>query len=200
MTSGRPSRIARLRRASVAAAVLAACLPALAQGAWDVAELMGLLARNPPGNATYNETKYLALLDSPVESSGELRFVPPRYLERRTTAPGREVLIADGDSLVLERGGKRHVLSMKDQPEIAVMVESIRATLAGDRATLETLHELALRGNAGQWTLVLTPRAPAAARFVARIDVSGRQSRIDRIEIQMVGGDRSLMTIHKAVP
>ncbi len=200
MTSGLPSRRAESRLVRLAAALLAACLPALAWGAWDVGALMSLLAKNPPGNATYNEIKHLALLDAPVESSGELRFVPPRYLERRTTAPGREVLIADGDSLVLERGERRMTLSMKDQPEIAVLVESIRATLAGDRGTLETLHTLSVAGGIEGWTLTLVPRVPAAARFVTRIDVSGKQARIHRIEIQMVGGDRSLMLIRKAGP
>ena len=200
MTSGHRPRRAEARLARFAAALVAACLPALAWGAWDVGALMGLLAKNPPGNATYNEIKHLALLDAPVESSGELRFVPPRYLERRTTAPGHEVLIADGDSLVLERGGRRMTLSMKDQPEIAVLVESIRATLAGDRATLETLHALSVAGGIEGWTLTLLPRTPTAARLVTRIDVSGKQARIHRIEMQMVGGDRSLMMIRKAGP
>jgi len=200
MTSGhRPGR-AESRLARLAAALVAACLPALAWGAWDVGALMSLLAKNPPGNATYNEIKHLALLDAPVESSGELRFVPPRYLERRTDSPGREVLIADGDSLVLERGGRRMTLSMRDQPEIAVLVESIRATLAGDRGTLEALHTLSVAGPIDGWTLTLVPRVSAAARFVTRIDVSGKHSRIHRIEIQMVGGDRSLMMIRKAGP
>ena len=200
MISGHRPRRAESRLARLAAAIVAACLPALAWGAWDVGALMSLLAKNPPGNATYSEIKHLALLDAPVESSGELRFVPPRYLERRTTAPGREVLIADGDSLVLERGGRRMTLSMRDQPEIAVLVESIRATLAGDRGTLETLHALSVAGGIEGWTLTLLPRVPAAARLVTRIDVSGKQARIHRIEIQMVGGDRSLMLIRKAGP
>ena len=200
MISGHRPRRAESRLARLAAAIVAACLPALAWGAWDVGALMSLLAKNPPGHATYNEIKHLALLDAPVESSGELRFVPPRYLERRTTAPGREVLIADGDSLVLERGGRRMTLSMRDQPEIAVLVESIRATLAGDRGTLETLHALSVAGGIEGWTLTLLPRVSAAARFVTRIDVSGKQARIHRIEIEMVGGDRSLMMIRKAGP
>lgn len=200
MTSGRAPRRAEARVARLAAAWFAACLPVVAWAGWGVADLMALLARNPPGNATYNEIKYLALLDTPVESSGELRFVPPRYLERRTTAPGREVLIADGDTLVLEQGGRRHQLSMKDQPEAAVLVESVRATLAGDRAALEALHALSVRGGIEDWTLTLTPRSPAAARLVKRIDVSGRRSGIHRIEILLVGGDRSLMLIRKAGP
>lgn len=194
-----PLRLDR-RFARATAALFVACLPAIACAGWDVGTLMGLLARNPPGRATYSETKHLSLLETPLESSGELRFVPPKYLERRMTSPGREVLIADGDSLILERGDRRMTLSIRDQPEIAIMVESIRATLAGDRAALEALHSLSLAGNVDGWTLALVPRVPAASRLVTRIDVSGRQAHIHLIEIQMVGGDRSLMMIRRAGP
>jgi hypothetical protein len=136
---------------------------------------------------------------TPVRSSGELRFVPPRCLERRTTAPGRGA--HRGRRFARPRTRRAAHDALDEGPaRIAVLVESIRATLAGDRATLETLHALSVAGGIEGWTLTLLPRTPTAARLVTRIDVSGKQARIHRIEIQMVGGDRSLMMIRKAGP
>ena len=40
--------------------------------AWDVQQLMDLLAQNQSGRTTFIEKKYIAILDKPVESSGEL--------------------------------------------------------------------------------------------------------------------------------
>ena len=149
MTSGLTARPPdRLARRALAALALA-CGLVLAPGAiaadWTVARLMDLLARSKPGLATFNETKFIALLDRPVESSGELRFTPPRRLEKRTLAPGSETLVADGDSLTMERHGKRHTLAMRDHPEVAPFIDSIRGTLAGDRASLERAFTLASR-------------------------------------------------------
>ncbi len=161
---------------------------------------MDLLSRNQPGRATFNETRHLALLDRPLESSGELRFTPPNRLEKRTLAPGSDSLVVDGDVLTLERAGRRHTLSLRDNPEIAVFIESIRGTLAGDRAALERAYTLALEGEPGRWKLVLTPLSKAAAQFVARIEMSGQQADIHRIEIFQADGDRSLMLIRRAGP
>lgn len=204
MTSGpRIRRPDRPGHRALAALVLASGL-ALAPGAgaadWTVARLMEGLARNPPGLATFNETKFIAILDRPVESSGELRFTPPHRLEKRTLAPGAEMLVVDRDALTMERQGKRHTISLRDHPEVAVFIESLRGTLAGDRASLERAFALALQGDERRWSLELRPLSVAAGRFVARIEVSGSGAEVRRIEITQADGDRSLMLIRRAAP
>ena len=202
MTSGRRPPDADASRAArwLAAAALCAFSPWASAAGWDIASLMELLSRNQPGRATFNETRHLALLDRPLESSGELRFTPPNRLERRTLAPGSDSLVVDGDVLTLERAGRRHTLSLREHPEIAVFIESIRGTLAGNRAALERAYALALEGEAKRWILVLKPLSPAAAKFVARIEVSGRQADIHQVDIFQADGDRSLMTIRRMGP
>lgn len=176
-----------------------ALAPSWAAG-WTVAQLMDLLARSQPGRAVFNETKFIAILDRPLESSGELRFTPPNRLEKRTLAPGSETLVADGDTLTLEFLGRRHSLALREHPEVAVFIEGIRGTLAGDRAALERSFALSLTGEAERWTLVLRPLAPAAARIVSRIEVGGSRAEVRRIEITQADGDRSLMLIRRAGP
>lgn len=200
MTSGLPRRRLERVAALLLAGLVLAGLPVAVHAAdWDIAALMELLSRNPPGRATFNETRHLALLDRPLESSGELRFSPPRRLEKTTLAPGTETLVADGDVLTLERLGKRNTLSLRDHPEVAVFIDSVRGTLAGDRATLEKAFALSLDGETKRWTLVMRPLVPAVAKLVARIEVSGSYADIHRIEIHQPDGDYSLMTIERTV-
>jgi len=164
---------------------------------FTVSQLMGALANNQHGAASFTEKKYLSILDQPVESSGELLFIPPARLEKRTLKPKRETLVLDGDVLSIERRRQKHVLQLKDYPEVAGMIESMRATLAGDRKALERIYHLALQGNRERWTLVLIPLDAKVGGVVARIRIEGTQDEVRTVEILQADGDRSLMSIQK---
>ena len=137
----------------------------------------------------------MALLDRPVESSGVLAFTPPDKLEKRTLLPRPENLIADREQVTLERGGKRHTLRLRDNPQVAVVVESLRATLSGDLAALTRTYSVGLDGARARWRLVLRPLDSALEAIVTRIEVTGEEGRVRGVEIFQADGDRSVMTI-----
>jgi len=78
----------------------------------SIAQLMAGLAKNPQGAATFTEKKFISILDQPVESSGELLFIAPARLEKRTLKPKPETMVLDGDTLTLERGQRKRVLQL----------------------------------------------------------------------------------------
>jgi len=164
---------------------------------WSISQLMGALSKNTEGTATFSETKYIAMLDDPVQSSGELRFVAPDHLEKRTLKPKRELLVLDGGTLTVEQRKRKHVLQLSEYPEVASMIESIRATLAGDRKALEKAYHLALSGSADAWTLQLIPLEAKVGAVVASIKIQGRLDMVKSIEILQADGDRSVMRIDK---
>lgn len=173
----------------------AACAPAFGATGLDIGRLMALFAGKTAGEARFVERKYLAVLDQPVESSGILRYRAPDHLERETVEPRRESLIVDGDTLTLERGDQRHVVRLSDYPQVAPFVDSIRATLAGDRKALEQAYALYLSGTLQGWKLALLPKDPQMAAAVLRITLSGREGELREVEILQADGDRSVMTI-----
>jgi hypothetical protein len=183
------------RRPGAALTVVLAMAATGAHAAWDVAALMQLLRAHPAGRATFHETKRVSVLDRPLESSGELVFTPPDRLEKRVTSPGAERIVADRERLVLERAGRKQVLELRDYPEVAVLIESIRGTLAGDREALDRLYTLELTGDERAWRLVLKPRDPALRRLVERIEIEGSGARVERVAVDQADGDRSLMQI-----
>ncbi|MDP2110168.1 MAG: LolA-related protein [Thiobacillus sp.] len=166
----------------------------------SIAQLMANLAKSPQGAATFTEKKFIAILEQPIESSGELLFIAPARLEKRTLKPKPETMVLDGDTLTVERGRRKHVLQLKDYPEVAGMIESIRATLAGDRKALERIYHLVLDGGQERWTLVLTPLDPKVGAVIARIRMEGVKDVVRSVEILQADGDRSLMTIEKRAP
>ena len=166
-----------------------------AAGDWGLDSLMRTLAQHKSGKAAFTEKKFIALLDKPVESSGELVYVAPDHLEKNTFKPIPEFMVLDHGILNIESEGQKHTLPLGEYPEIAAFIDSIRATLAGDRTALERTYHLFLGGSSAHWTLVLLPYAPDMAALISRINIAGEDGLVRSIEIVQADGDRSVMGI-----
>jgi Outer membrane lipoprotein carrier protein LolA-like len=190
---------ARIARA--ASLVLLASVPAAAQEEpWDFARLMGELAQVQTSRARYSEVKRVAVLQKPLQLSGTLLYERPARIEKRQTLPVEEVIRVDGDWLTVERDGKTRRIALQNASLVAALVESLRATLAGDGTELERLYSVRVQGTRQRWTLALTPRESEVAGVVKSIGIAGSGSRIVRLEILEPGGDGSVMTIHEESP
>ena len=180
--------------ACIAAHGAATPVPAAgAAGALD--DVMHALALRRHGQVSFVEQQFLHMLKRPVESYGELIYDAPNHLEKRTIEPRAETLVVDGEVLTVQRGRRNHVLDLKAYPQILPFIESIRATLAGDRAALERLFRLEFTGSEMRWTLLLTPLDAQLAKTVASIRIDGSRDELSKVEIRQSDGDRSLMTL-----
>lgn len=184
------------RRAVPPWLTFALLLPAASfAGTWDIDALMRGLAHHEGGRARFVETKTIALLDKPVVSSGEMNYTPPGRLEKHTTKPRVETMLLDGDHLTLERGKQKVAIRLSDQPEALAFVDSLRGTLAGDKAALEKNYKLVLNGTEERWTLDLLPDDQRISAFVLRITFGGTKNRVEWIKYLQADGDSSVMTI-----
>jgi outer membrane lipoprotein-sorting protein len=193
---------AALHRAVAAIAAASALLvwSAPAFAAWDLQQLMDSLAQNKSGRAAFVETKRIAMLDRPIESSGELLYTAPDRLEKRTLKPKPESLIVQGGELVIERGGRNYRVQLDAQPQLAAFIDSIRGTLAGDRQALERSYRLSLEGTQQDWVLQLVPANASMRGVIKRIRIAGAQDQVKSVEISQADGDSSLMVIDKSNP
>jgi hypothetical protein len=157
--------------------------------------LMHELASHPSGRVTYTEVQHLGVLDRPLESSGELLYEAPDRLEKRILKPRPETLVLAHGVLSATRGKHTRTMELAAWPQVAPLLESLRATLTGDRATLERIFSVELEGNAARWTLALTPKDPEAARTITRVTITGENASLKTVEIRETDGDRSLLTI-----
>jgi outer membrane lipoprotein-sorting protein len=192
-------------RAGIPAVLALSLLAFGARGAgtaadWNVSRLMQSLAQQRGGKVAFSEKKYIALLDRPVESSGELVYQPPARLEKRTLKPNFESLVLDRDTLVVERGKQKYTLQLQQYHEITAIVDSIRSTLAGDLKALERQYRVDLQGDPERWTLTLLPSDARIAAIVQRIQISGTRDELRQIEMLLADGDRSVMNIRRDAP
>ena len=173
--------------------LLLLALPACA--AFDVGQLMSDLAKHKGGRAKFVEKKFIAVLDKPVVSTGEMTYLPPDRLEKRTLTPKVETLLLDKDLLSIERGQQKLSINLANQPDALAFVDSIRGTLSGNRAALEKNYALYLAGSSDKWVLTLLPSDQKIAALLLRITVSGNKGQVRSIEYLQADGDRSLLAI-----
>ena len=164
---------------------------------WDLGELMREMAAVPASRTRFVETRHLALLTRPLELKGSLTYERPHRLTKHVESPFDETLTVDGEalSLVNRTKGEQRFVSLREQPALRALVESVRATLAGDRAQLERHYRLEFSGARNAWRLRLVPRDAQLRGYVESIALSGAGARVHRIEVLESGGDSSVMTI-----
>ena len=166
--------------------------------AFDLGALMTLLGRVKSGEATFVETRRIEMLDRTLQSSGRLSFKAPDSFVRETLKPRHEKLAVDGNTLTMTLGERSRTMQLDASPEAAVIVEAVRGTLTGNRATLERLFETTVSGDASAWTLKLVPRDLRLRGQVSAVQVSGREAVAREVVVQLADGDRSVMTIEPA--
>lgn len=162
---------------------------------WNLDRLMSTLGQKKSGHASFVETKYLSIAAEPVISSGELVFTAPDHLEKRTDSPKPEDLVVDGDKLTIARNGHQYTLALTQYPELSAFIESIRATLAGNRFALEQVYRVAVTGTGDDWTLTLTPLDSRMLKTISTITLTGTRDLLHTVAIQQADGDHSLMRL-----
>jgi hypothetical protein len=164
-------------------------------GAAPLDEVLQLLSERRHSHVTFTEVHELAMLDQPLHSSGELLYDAPDRLEKRTLKPKPEDLLLEHGVLTAQRGQHRRVVPLSEYPQALPFVESIRATLAGDRAALERYFRVQFSGSVARWTLELVPRDAALARTVQQVRIEGERGDIRTVQIRQSDGDASFLTI-----
>jgi outer membrane lipoprotein-sorting protein len=189
--------LARALLAGVGIAVVAAALAAAA--AFDLDALTELLGRVKSGEATFVEQRRVEMIDRTLVSSGTLSFRAPDTFVRETLKPRHEKLAVTGNTITMSLGDRSRTMALDASPEGSVIVEALRGTLTGNRATLERLFETRVSGSAEQWSLELVPRDLRLRGQVASMRISGRGSMAREVQILLPDGDRSTMTIDPVV-
>jgi hypothetical protein len=153
---------------------------------WTLDRLMSTLGQKKSGQASFEETKYLSIATEPVKSTGTLSFVAPDHLED---------LVVDGDKLTIDRNGHKYTLALAQYPELSAFIESIRATLTGNRFALEQVYKVAVTGTGDDWTLTLTPLDSRMLKKISAITLTGKRDLLQTVAIQQADGDHSLMRL-----
>ena len=163
---------------------------------WGLPQLMQSLAQVHSASARFAERQTVPMLTAPLMSAGTLRYAAPDTVRKITLSPARQDFLLDHGVVTLTGLDRQtHRFAVNQAPQIAGLVEGIRATLAGDLPALQRVYEVRLTGNAAGWQLVLRPKDPGVARFVKWIVIQGKQNRITAVDTASSDGGHSEMGI-----
>ncbi len=186
------------RRLLIALGALGCAAPTRADD--DLTRLFAELGARRERHARFVERKFSGLLKAPIESSGTMIFRAPDILERRTIEPQRESVRIQGSVVTYEgapvRGQiQKRTFTLADAPLLAALVESLRATLAGNLVELRRHYDVNKTGAGQAWGLTLIPRERALRDAVERIQLRGTGSEVNEVEIVEASGDLTLLRI-----
>jgi hypothetical protein len=163
---------------------------------WGLPQLMQSLAQVHSASARFAERQTIPMLTAPLLSTGTLSYVAPDYVRKTTTSPAhQDFLLAHGVVTLTGPDQQTQRFSVNQAPQIAGLVEGIRATLAGDLPALQRVYTVRLTGNEAGWQLFLQPKNPEAARFIKWIIIQGSQNRISAVDTASSDGGHSEMGI-----
>jgi hypothetical protein len=156
-------------------------------------DLFARLSARPEVRARFVETKYLAVLKTPLRLEGTVEFRKPAYLAKHVQHPEPEDYIIDGGNVTVSKPGadQRIELALADYPALEAFAESLRAPLAGDLAGLERYWRPSLGGSRKHWLLALAPLRPELVAVVRVVRLEGAEDRLLSMDIEEAGGDRS---------
>jgi hypothetical protein len=192
--------LSRPATAAVAVVLAATSASSAAPDPITLDQIMAALRSVHHVEARYIERRYLQALRSPLETRGTLRFDAPDHLEKATDPAvngSADRLTIKGNQLTIDRGSGAApmVLALNEHQEIGVLVDSIRATLAGDGSTLQRTFEVTPSGTLEEWQLILQPRDDHQRGLLQWMRIGGHGERITAIDSRDGEGDRSEMSI-----
>lgn len=163
-------------------------------------ELFSKMATLSGLEATFVETKKVALLKMPLRSEGTLYYMRPGYLLRKVTAPKTSQVLITPERLELKDAQGTRTMDLRARPDVKLFVESFIKVLAGDQAALSRVFELQFSPAAANatapasdlWTLTLTPKAAPLNHLVRKLTLTGKGYAVERIEVLETKGDSSV--------
>lgn len=163
-----------------------------------LAQLLAEFAQHPHAHARFAEQTTSRVLAHAVDTTGELSFDAPDHLEKRTLTPVAEDLVVEGENVTMTRGQHRRSFQIGDFPGLRPLLEGLRATLAGDLAALTAHFAVSCEPTDAGWLLTLRPLPGDRQPLFQRIQIRGRDGRVQSLQIERGDGERSLMTITAA--
>ncbi|REC94181.1 LolA family protein [Kushneria indalinina] len=179
----------RLRSLSLVLATLPLWLAALPAHAMSLESLADHLAAQGDVAGRFEQTRYLADLDTQIDGRGRYRFEQGNRVTWSLESPVEETMELS------EAGIRRNGERLDDDP--AGVATLIMQLLNGQLSTLADRFEVTLEGNQQAWHATLVPRQQGLAEYLDSIDMRG-DNRLEQINMAMADGDR--LNIHLLPP
>jgi len=143
----------------------------------------------------FTELRMNALLEEPLELSGELLYESDGSLSKLISAPVSETIRITTKSVRIERNGEVRELPLRKARELAEFYAGLRALLNGDLVELRALFQISDIATAPDWAVDLVPRSGRLKKFAPRLVVSGTGSQLMEIKVLRADNDWQIIRL-----
>lgn len=190
--ASRPGSI-MARHLILVAFLISSIVPAAAESLED---LMAGLAKVEERQARFVEERTFGVLDEKLVTEGTLSYQAPDQLIRQDLWPESAIYEIEGNVLKIVTNGEEKQVALDQEPLLAAMITPFRAIFAGDLAALNTDFEPRYAEQGDGWTITLQPKSSSPSRhFIHRVEITGEDLMIARIDVIEQGGDLSSMRL-----
>ena len=168
-----------------------------ATSAWsaDLRTILDNTAVVPPAQVGFREERNNPILKEPMILTGHLEYISAGILRKVVDEPFEEDILIEADHIVVTRDGKTRKLALKRIRSLQTILGAIEAILSGDIETLDESFSHELSGSNEAWTLRMTPESRAVARRITALTVTGNESSVATIRIDLPEDEWHLMSI-----
>jgi len=166
----------------------------------NLEEIMEIFSDSQGVRARFKEERQLSILETPIQTEGELFFSPPDRLARHTRLPGQSSLIVDGDRLILRDETGEQIVSLESSHVARGLVDNFALLLRGDLPALRKMYDITFYSpenrdspNPGGWVIDLKPRDATTRTLVERIRITGHSGILSSMDTLETNGDRTIM-------
>jgi hypothetical protein len=155
---------------------------------------------SPPAQVTFREERHNPLFEEPLLLEGHLEYLGPGALRKVIESPFQEAFLIEAGEILMRRNGETRRLPVKRSKALETVLGAIEAILAGDVERLETVFSHDITGCASDWSVELTPRSRRIGKHLSRLQITGDDSSVGRIVIDLRDGEYHVMRILREAP
>jgi hypothetical protein len=167
----------------------------LASSLGDLDVVMQGLAEVRSVRADYVETLEMSLLEQRLTTRGTLSYEAPDRITKTSASDPEQAVRFEGDTLWVSDGKETRRLSVQDHRALETLVVALRATFAGDLATLREHFHLSFQRADPDWSLELRPREAGLGGPFSSVELRGRGREIRVVRIHEANGDLRSMRL-----
>lgn len=154
-----------------------------------LARIASQLEKHAVVRAEYTQSKQISGLKRPLQTSGNLVFARQYGVLWQIEQPYKVSYILSEEKVVeIAADGSRKERLARDLPGLAQVGRVFRAMLGANTTALREYFDIQTKGDAGNWSLTLTPKQAQMAQFIEQMDINGGAF-VGAIRIQEKGGD-----------
>lgn len=154
-----------------------------------LARIASQLDKHTVVRAEFSQSKQISGVKRPLQTSGHLVFARQHGVLWQIEQPYKISYILSEDKVVeIAADGSRKERLARDLPGLAQVGRVFRAMLGANTAALREYFDIQSKGDAGNWSLALTPKQAQMAQFIEQMDIVGGAF-VGAIRIQERGGD-----------